>query len=248
MSDKEKEYFIPEQLEDDDFEKEKIEEKRLKKERKKKKVNQSISDDENINSKIGDKKKTIRVIFMVIVIILLLVGAIWWYITPHEKKASEPEQLAKDFCAYFNSGNWKKINDYLDFKGYYIMGVSLKEEEYPKFDTTYKKFDEQDEKYVQFQTSMSALTNIDDETLGSVANIQIKINNIEACNKIQGTETLYKLRIDFNYIYNGQSQQSTGIIYVSNASGKYKIVFGDWIETILNFYYSIYNLQNSYGY
>ena len=133
MSEKEKDYFVPEQLDDDDFEKEKLEAKKLKKERKINKFQSEISDDEENNHRTFNKKKITNIVTIILVIALVIAGAVW-YVMPHEKKVSEPEQATKDFCAYFNSGNWKKINEFLDLKGYYILGAVLKEEEYTKFE------------------------------------------------------------------------------------------------------------------
>ena len=247
MSEKEKDYFVPEQLDDDDFEKEKLEAKKLKKERKINKLQSGISDDEGNNHRALNKKKVTNIVSIILFIALIIAGAIW-YVMPHEKKVSAPEQVAKDFCAYFNNGNWKKINDFMDLKGYYILGAVLKKEDYPKFDTSYKSLDESDETYSQFVESMKVLMSIDEDVLNDIAQIQIKLNSIEACNKIQGTDTLYKLRINFDYNYNGQSENLTGVIFVSNASGEYKIVYGEWMEEVLNYYQSIYFLQNQYGY
>ena len=243
--DKEKDYFVPEQLDDDDFEKEKKEAKINKKEKKLKKMQSAISDDEGNQPKQMNKKKTVKIAAIIVLIGLIIFAAIW-YVTPHEKKASAPEQAAKDFCAYFNSGNWKKVNDFMDLKGYYILGYVLKESEYTKFDTAYQNFKE-DETYTQYTDAMNVLTSIDNETLNSFVNIQIKIKSIEACNKIQGTDSLYKLRVNFDYIYDGQSENLTGVIFVSNVSGQYKMVYGEWMQTILNYYQSVYMFQYNYN-
>lgn len=75
--------------------------------------------------------------------------------------------------------------------------------------------------------------------------MKININNIEACNLIQGTKTLYKLRVNFDYVYNGQAQSNTSIIYVSNASGEYKLVYGEWMQLV----YEVYLMnQSNYNY
>lgn len=247
MSDNEKDYFVPEQLEDDDFEKEKLEAKKLKKEKKINKYKSQISDDEGYKSKNINKKKFINIFAIILVIALIIFGSVW-YVMPHEKKVSEPEQAAKDFCAYFNSGNWKEINEFLDLKGYYVLGALLKESEYTKFDTVYKNLEEVDENYSQYTETIKTVMNIDEDLLNDVAKIQIKLNNIEACNKIQNTDSLYKLRINFDYIYNGQSENLTSVIFISNASGEYKLVYGEWIQEVLNYYQSIYLLQSNYGY
>ena len=231
MSDKEEKYFVPEQLDDNDYENEKKEAKKIKKEKK-----------FELN-----KKQIIKIISLIFIIILIGIG-IYLYLNPMEKKATAPEKLAKDFCAYFNSGNWDKLNDMMDLKSYYILGAVLKEADYTEFDKTYKKLKGDDETYLQFKTTMKTIMSIDTEILDEMGNIQIKLNSIESCNKIQDTDTLYKLRINFDYIYNGQSENVTDVIYVSNASGEYKMVYGEWMKTVLNYYQSIYMIQSNYGY
>ncbi len=230
MSDKEKDYFVPEQLDDNDFEKEKIEEKKQRKENK-------IS------------KAKVKNIILIVLAICLIAFGVYWYVTPHEKKATAPEQAAKDFCAYLNSGNWEKVNELMDFKGYYTLGAILQNEsEYTKFDTAYKNIDETDSSYSSYLETLELLTNIDKETLNSVAKLQIKLNNIQSCNKIQGTDTLYRLIVNFDYIIDGDSQTATGVLFISNASGEYKMVFGEWMQEVVNYYQSIYMLQSNYGY
>lgn len=240
MSNNNKNFFIPEQLEDEDFEKEKIENK------KRKKIKSFISNDErNVNKKVT-KAKIKNIIGLIIFALVIVICAVI-YVTPHEEKVSKPERLAKDFCAYFNSCNWKKVNNYLDLKGYYILGSILEESEYTKFDITYKKF-EDDKKYEQYKDIMNKLLNIDEEILNSVANIRINLNRIESCNKIQGTDSLYKLRVNFDYVYDGQTENTTDVIFISDISGEYKMVFGEWIQTVLNYYQTVFMLQNNYNY
>ena len=232
MSDNEKDYFVPEQLDDNDFEKEKLEEKKNKKQNK---------------TKLSKSK--VKNIILIILVICLIAFGVYWYVTPHEKKASEPEQVVKDFCAYLNSGNWNKVNELMDFKGYYTLGAVLEEEsEYVKFDASYRKLSDSDETYNNFVDNMNVLMSIDEETLNSIAQIQVQINNIQSCNKIQGTDTLYRIIADFNYTENGDVQSVKGVVFVSNISGEYKIVYGDLIGTVLNYYQTIYMLQSNYGY
>lgn len=231
MSDKEKEYFIPEQLDDNDFEKEKKEEKRNKKEKKFE----------------FNKKQVIKIISIILVIVLIGFG-IYLYLNPIEKKATAPEVATEDFCAYFNSGNWEKLNNMMDLKGYYVLGAVLEEADYTEFDSAYKQIKESDKEYTQYLSMMDTIMNIDKDALDEMAIIQIKLNNIESCTQIQGTNTLYKLRVNFDYIYNGQTESITDVIYISNASGEYKMVYGEWMKTVLNYYQSIYMIQNNYGY
>lgn len=234
MSDNEKKYFVPEQLDDKDFEKEKIEKKKAKKEEGLKFDKQSV------------KHASVKIVSIALIIAFIGLG-IYLYLNPIQRKSTAPEKAAKDFCAYLNAGNWKKVNELIDFKGFYVLGAVLEESEYTKFDVAYKNIDEEDETYVKFMETADVLTGLDEEDLDSVS-IQIRLKSIEACNKIQSTDTLYKLRVNFDYIYNGQSENMTEVIYISNASGKYKMVFGEWMQTVLNYYQSVYMIKSSYGY
>ena len=246
MDDKEKDYFVPEQLDDDDFEKEKLETKKMKKNKSK------ISNDEE---KKFDKKKLFNILAVILVVAFIVFEIVWyaiygklWTFTSNGKKASEPEQAAKDFCTYLNNGDWKKVNESMDLKGYYILGGVLKDtSDYPKFDVAYKNLEE-DENYNSYLKSVETLQNIDKEKLNEVEKIKIDLKSIDYCNKIQGTDTLYKLRVTFDYIYNGERDSVTNVIFISNASGEYKIVYGEWLETVLNYYQSVYVLNSNYSY
>ena len=252
MSDKEKDYFIPEQLEDNDFEKERQEQKQLKKSQKN---NKQISDDEEASVKTVNKKKILNVLAVILIIAFIIFEIVWyviygklWTFAPKSKKTTEPEQLAEDFCEYFNDENWKKINESMDFKGYYVLGSVLQDDAYyPNFDKEYEKLDENDEEFASYLKTVEILKNIDEEILDDVAKIKIDLKSIDSCNKIQGTDTLYRLRVTFDYIYNGETQSVTNIIFISNASGEYKMVYGEWMQTVLSYYQSIY-LQTNYSY
>ena len=225
-----KEFYIPEQLDDNDFEKEKKEEKQAKKEKR-----------FEINS-----KKIMKLTSVILVLVLISIG-VYLYLNPIEKKATAPEKAAKDFSAYFNAGNLDKISDFIDLKGYFILGYALEEADYTKFDTVYKDI-EDDETYIKYEEGLSVLSTIDDDILNSIFEDRIRIRSIESCNKIQNTDTLYKLRINYDYIYSdGQSETNLGVIYVSNASGKYRLVYGDWMEIVLNYYQTAYMLQSNYA-
>ena len=136
----------------------------------------------------------------------------------------------------------------MDFKGYYVLDSVLKEADYTKFDEAYESLDENDNSYAKFIDVMKLLINVDNEALDSYASVKINFNSIESCNLIQGTDSLYKLRVSFDYKYNGQTENLMGIIYISNASGEYKMVYGEFIDTVLNFYQSVYMMQSNYGY
>lgn len=229
MDDKEKDYYIPEQLDDSDFEKEKLEEKKARK-----------------GKKNEFNKKQIVKFFSIIIIIALIGFGVYLYLNPVQKKASAPEQAVKDFCTNFNDKNWKRINELMDFKGYYVLKQVLEEEKYTKFDIAYKEI-KNDEKYIEFEKNMNILKSNNEEDLNNYSNTQIKINKIEACNLIQGTSTLYKLRVNIGYIYNGQIDNATSVVYVSNASGEYKIVYGELFETLLDYYKSVFIMNYNYN-
>jgi len=92
MANDDKDYFVPEQLDDNDFEKEKLEEKQAKKD----------------NRFKFDKKQSVKIIFSMLFIVLLVVG-VYLYLNPIQKKATAPEKAARDFCSYFNSRKLEEI-------------------------------------------------------------------------------------------------------------------------------------------
>ena len=247
MDDKEKDYFIPEQLEDNDFEKE----KKLKKEGK---LKSQVSEDEENLTKKFDKKKIFNVVAVLLVILFIGFEIVWyamygklWTFSIDKKNNSEPETIVEEFCSYFNDGNWKKVNENMDFKGYYVLTQVLEEANYPKFDSTYKSLEELDENYSKYKEYIEQVSNIDEEALENLNSFKINIKEIQACNKIQGTSSLYKLRINYEYVVSGQKENMTGIVYVSNASGKYKVVGGDWMGEILYTYEYVYMMTNGYN-
>ncbi len=256
MSDKEnkfeKDEFIPEQLDDEDFEIEKREEKRLKKEKKQNKKIQKISEDENgvnenSDEKIFKRKKILAIISSILVIIavvLILINII----NKNFSSAGRPEDCIKDLCAYFNSKNWEKVNELMDFKGYYVLGETLKDGDYTKFYESYKNLDIKNETYTSFTEVIKELSRLDTEVLNEfVGDTKVTVKNILSVIKIQNTEGLYKIKVEFTVSSQGESQDITDVVYVASIDGKYKIVFGYLPDVILNVYRNIYIYLNYYG-
>jgi len=247
---KNNETYIPEQLDDEDFEKEKEEEKRLKKERKnqKKAEKKFISDDED-GVETKHKKSNKKNIFFILLLIIIIVAGCGFYYFKYVKNenGSYPEDSIKDLCAFFNSRNWDRVNELIDIKGYYILGIVLEEEEYTKFDEAYNNFIE-DETYTKFIDRLSEYLSLDNEVLTElVSDVKITVNSIENSVKIQNTENLYKIKVNFNVYAQGQSQDMTEDIYVTKVNGEYKIIFGYLPDIILNIYQSGYSYQSYYG-
>ena len=118
------------------------------------------------------KKKIFNVVAVLLVILFIGFEIVWyamygklWTFSIDKKNNSEPETIVEEFCSYFNDGNWKKVNENMDFKGYYVLTQVLEEANYPKFDSTYKSLEELDENYSKYKEYIEQVSNIDEEAL-----------------------------------------------------------------------------------
>jgi hypothetical protein len=252
----------PEQLDDEDFEKEKNEKKRLKKEKKQAKknakqneneYNSGISDDESgikVENETSGKekrkmKKYIPIIIAVIIVLLVIVGIVV-YVKNGETGTfnNKPESAIDNFCAYINSGDSKKALDYVDFKSYYIL-YTLDVADYTKFDETYSEFDESSEDYQYFVNTIDECKNIDSDVYTEVLeDYKISLGSVQSVTRIQDTEDLYLIKADLEFSYNGQEESETCSIYVGKIDGQYKIVYGDLADFSLSLLQSVYYITN----
>jgi hypothetical protein len=255
--------FIPEQLDDEDFENEKAEAKRLKAEKKAKKKQEKKNHKEAMKSAISDdesgiedeenkkpKSNTLK-IALILVIIAVVITAIFVYINGgiEVSKGDDPKAVVSDFCAYFNSGNWEKVASFVDFKGYYVLGYSLDEADYTKFYSTYNDFDEEDETYVSSMEYIESCQELDSELYDAIAEvISISLVSSDEPVLIQGTEGLYKIRIILDTAYNGEKSTETQDVYVAKINGEYKIVYGYLPDLLLSMYQTAYYYGSYYGY
>jgi hypothetical protein len=242
---------FPEQLEDEDFEKEKAEKKRLKK--KVKEVNaqddldSSISDDESgildedaKNKKSKKSKKYISIIAIIILVIAVIAGVVY-YIKGGKQTISEnkPESALDNFCAYFNSADIKNILNYIDFKGYYIFNTELEAEDYPNFDSVYENFDETDETYQSYLEFLEECEATDESVYNTaMQEVKIALSKIQSVTKIQDTKNLYLVKADVVIsVENQEDTTYTESIYVAKIDGQYKMVYGYFPDIIYSLFY-----------
>jgi hypothetical protein len=261
----------PEQLEDDDFEKEQAEKKRLKKEKKaNKKIKKSkesfeIEDDSEVGisadeSGILDEdahdrrnKKSKKIVPIIIfIIVALIVAAIAIYIVKGKdgfSSSNTPEVAIDNFCAYFNSENMLKAIDYIDFKGYYIMYSSLETEDYTKFDSVYASFDESLEDYQNYLEYIEECKEIDSDVYSTILeDVKVSLENVQSVTRIQNTDSLYLIKADLKISSGSDSETVTESIYVDMVDGEYKIVYGYLTDVMLSLFQSVYYYNNYYSY
>jgi hypothetical protein len=258
---------FPEQLEDEDFEKEKNEKKRLKEEKKqaKKQLKKKEKNDNDIDNDIGisddeagikddiksteNKKRKLKKyipIILVVIIVLLVIAGIVVYVKNGENGTfnNKPESVIDNFCAYINSGDSKKALEYVDFKSYYIL-YTLDVEDYTKFDETYSEFDESSEDYQYFVDTIDECKNIDSDVYTEILeDYKISLGSVQSVTRIQDTEDLYLIKADLEFSYNGQEESETCSIYVNKIDGQYKIVYGDLADFSLSLLQSVYYITN----
>lgn len=232
---KSEEEFVPEQLDDDEFEKEKEQAKADKKAKKLAKKEQK----ENGQT----KKKSRAKLLLIIALIIASIGVIAAYFIINLNK---PENVVNDFSIYFNKADWKSLEETIDWQGFLTLaliddeataGVELGSEDevvvanYMDYDARYKTVYEDLEKadlkaigdFIK-QCSENA-----ESILGLVFdNVTMKINKISSVEKIENTESLYKIKADVAFVEDGNEAETQTIdIYVAkNGEQQYKIVGG----------------------
>ena len=259
--------YIPEQLDDDDFEKEKEEAKKLKKDKKAKKQKEKqnrkgmISDDESgaiigevikydedgneIN--VSPKSKIKFVITVAIIAIAAIAIGIFADYKLNGKSifdTSKPEDVVNDFSTYFNNKKWNELLDIIDFKGYYILTAKLQETEYTKFDSNYENFEETEE-YLEYMDNIKYYSDKKNEIFDEfIKDESIKIKEIKGVTKIQDTKDLYKIKVEFELEQEGENMTQTESVYVAKIDGEYKLV-GGYLPSLV---YSLFYVAYYYGY
>lgn len=197
-----------------------------------------------INKKSLKKYGTMSLIFIIIVVCIAAI----YFLRLNTSKEKKIEKSISNALVAFNGKDWEEFQESFDIKSYYIMSQVLKEEEFTKFDTAYKNLDEKDEDYVSGLEALEECFEVDDEILDALSlDAKVTINNIEACSLIQNTKNLYKLRINFNYLVDGNSTDQTEVLYVANVDGEYKIVYGEFMDFFLNFYQTAWYYSSFYS-
>ena len=232
--DEEKKEIIPEQPEDNDFEKEKEEIKKAKKEKKlEKKKKEVIEYDEsgNVIKKKGSKKTVITIIVVLAIIALIIGGIVAYFVI----NLNKPENIISDFEKYFNNGQWSETIKCVDIKGLYTL-ANLDESKYTEFDKAYEEA-EQDETYIELKEEIERLKDKEESGFSTIfGGSSIKIGKVTSVEKIENTKSLYRIKVEITI--NGNEQELTDIydIYVTKIDKKYKMVGGELPALIINAY------------
>lgn len=261
----ESDVYIPEQLEDEEFEKEKSKikaekaakkaEKKAKKQAKKAKKSGEVGEniEEDKTKKVDHKKRKQRIVtiaIIVIIILFILIGIAGYLIYAINK----PENAIEDFVSYINEEDWNNAYNLIDMQGYMTMAlidyesqddsnVSYSDFE-NKYDNVYNELDDLGYGQLQDVVEYGEKNNVDLlKTLFSETTFTV--NSVDSVEKI-GDIKLYKITVELTIQDNtGSSSDSTDTyeMYVAKIDGEYKIVSGAFPAII--FYYYQYNYAYS---
>lgn len=245
----ESEEFVPEQLEDEDFEKEREQakaEKKAKKLAKKEQKENGITDEEN--GQVKNKKSSPVKMIVIIVLILASIGVIAAYFVINLNK---PENVINDFVIYFNKSEWKSVDETIDWQGFLTLALiddNAQEEaetdadeteavlaNYMDYDAKYKTvYDELEEKGYGEIVDLIKAGQGDIETIleAMLSGAQLKVEKVLSAEKIEKTESLYKIKTDISVTSGEDKETNTVEIYVAKKDGKYKIV-GGYLPTLV---------------
>jgi len=261
--------YIPQQLEDDEFEKEKEElkkqkeiEKNIKKQKRKlnkEKKQDKIEYDEEGNiilKPVKNKKKIIITIIICILLVAIIIGGVVGYIIMH---LSKPENIINDFTTYFNSQNWDEMIETIDFKSYYTLNFYLAESkdiaysrgmeyhgDFTQYDSAYNSIDN-DEAYLAYKENINSLLTQKDFIFDEYfSDININIDEILKVEKVENTKNLYRISVKITVSAASQSSSESATIYVAKVDNEYKIVAGDFPDLIHGIFgFILSNYQNS---
>lgn len=205
----EKKYSKVEQLDDVDFEKEKMEKPK--------------------------NKKTKNIIILIIGIIVFIAIGLIAYIAIG---MGNPKIVIEDFVSNVNSKKFDEALKYIDLKGMYTLITTYEGEEvddstnlekyYTKFDSRYKEI-ENNEEYKEF---VSLNKTVNDEVKTFFEDVEFKITEIHDPVLIQNTKGLYKVKTNVDMIYDKQTQSIEIDFYVNKSIFKYQLV-GGYIPELL---------------
>ncbi len=258
----ESDVYIPEQLDDEDFEKEKekikaekaakkAEKKAKKQAEKAKKAGENADGDET--KKVDHKKRKQRIVtiaIIVIIILFILIGVAGYLIYAINK----PENAIEDFVSYVNEEDWNNAYNLIDMQGYMTMAlidyesqddsnVSYSEFE-NKYDNVYNELN--DIGYGQLQDVVEYGEENSVDLLQTLfTDTSFTVDSVDSVEKIGDTK-LYKVTVELTIKDDtGSSSDSTDTyeMYVAKIDGKYKIVGGAFPAII--FYYYQYNYAYS---
>ena len=245
--------YIPEQLEDEDFEKEKDNlkaEKAAKKAEKKAKKQSSKNNLVDIKDKKAyfkkRKQKIITIAIIVAIAVFILVGIAGYLIYV----INRPENAIEDFVSYINEEDWNNAMNQIDMQGYMTMSlIDLESQEdssvsytdyESKYDNVYNELD--DMGYGQLMDVIEYGEENKVEILESLfSETSFVVNSFESVERI-GDTNLYKITVNLTIrddtgTYSDETE--TYEMYVARRDGEYKIVSGTFPAII--FYYYQYN-------
>ena len=253
----ESDVYIPEQLEDEDFEKEKD---RLKAEKAAKKAEKKAKKQSEKNNKIDNKdeksyskkkrQKVITIVIIVAIIVFILVGIAGYLIYA----INRPENVIEDFVSYVNEEDWTNAMNQIDMQGYMTMSlIDLESEEDSsisytdyenKYDNIYNELE--DMGYGDLIDVIEYGEENNTEILESLfTETSFTINSIDSVERIGDTK-LYKITVNLKITDDTgtySDETDTYEMYVAKKDGEYKIVGGTFPAII--FYYCQYNYAYS---
>lgn len=264
----EEEVFVPEQLDDSDFEKEKEkakEEKAAKKAAKKAEKmaeksnleNEELDEDGNpIKTKRKRKKsEKITIAVIVIIIIALIVGVAGYLLY----SLNRPENIVRDFISYVNEEDYESAVNCIDMQGYLTMAfIDVKSEEDDSSDISYTDYDSyydsaidelEDLGYDEITSALEYGNENYNDILGDLfSSTTITVNSVESTDRI-GDTNLYKVSINLTMsddTGNYSDETETYDIYVAKKDGEYKMVGGTFTSAIF-YYYEYYYAYSVYS-
>lgn len=255
--------YVPEQLDDDDFEKEKSKlkaekeaKKALKKaEKAKKKADEKevLLDEEGNPIKRKRKKSEKITIAVIVVIILAIVIGVAGYLI---YSLNRPENAILDFFSYVNEEDWDNAINLVDIRGYLTMTLIDMESEddentsYIDYENKYNTvFDELAELgYDEVENSLEyGQENYTEIMSGLFTDTTITVDSVDSVERIGDTD-LY--RVSVNLVLSDDTgtyadQTSSYDLYVAKQDGEYKMVGGAFTSMIY-YYYETYYAYSTY--
>lgn len=257
------EEYVPEQLDDDDFEKEKSKlkaekeaKKALKKaEKAKKKAEEKevLLDEEGNPIKRKRKKSEKITIAVIIVVILAVIIGIAGYLI---YSLNRPENVIIDFLSYVNEEDWDSAINLIDMQGYLTMTlIDLESEDdsnvsYIDYENKYDTvFDElADLGYDEISSSLEYGEENNSDIMSSLfSETTLTVEEVEDVERIGDTD-LYRVAVSIRAsddTGNYSDETASYDIYVSKMDGEYKMVGGTF-PAMIYYYYEYYYAYSSY--
>lgn len=255
--------YVPEQLDDDDFEKEKSKlkaekeaKKALKKaEKAKKKADEKevlLDEEGNPIKRKRKKSEKITIAVIIVVILAVIIGIAGFLIY----SLNRPENVIIDFLSYVNEEDWDSAINLIDMQGYLTMTlIDLESEDdsnvsYIDYENKYDTvFDElADLGYDEISSSLEYGKENNSDIMSSLfSETTLTVEEVEDVERIGDTD-LYRVAVSI------RASDDTGTYsdetasydtYVSKMDGEYKMVGGTF-PAMIYYYYEYYYAYSSY--